>query len=226
MVSPDLPVFDSTDAAIKLLEEERRRISRDLHDGPAQGLTNISMRLDIMQTLLQTNPDMAISELNRINSRVVSVINELRRLIYDLRPVAIDEVGLISATLEMTRSIERDTDMSFQVDIAPDVKDDISPAKQVAIYRLIQEIFNNMKKHAEASLITLRFARQAGEMVITIRDNGIGFDPTVIPAGHYGMIGMKERASLLGGSLEIHSEIGSGSAFTIRVPVYKGNEYV
>lgn len=225
MGSPELPVFDEMDATIRLLEEERRRFARDLHDGPAQGLTNISMRLDIIPRLLQTNPEMAVAELNRVNSRVVSVINEIRRLIYDLRPVAIDEVGLLSATREMVDSFDRDTKTSFQLEIAADVICNIAPAKQVAIYRLIQEILNNMNKHAEATLITVAFTRAGEDMVITVQDNGKGFDPAVIPEGHYGMLGMRERAEFLGGRLEVNSAPGSGSQFIVFVPAYKDSNH-
>lgn len=225
MGSPELPVFDEMDATIRLLEEERRRFARDLHDGPAQGLTNISMRLDIIPRLLQTNPEMAVAELNRVNSRVVSVINEIRRLIYDLRPVAIDEVGLLSATREMVDSFDRDTKTSFQLEIAADVICNIAPAKQVAIYRLIQEILNNMNKHAEATLISVAFTRAGEDMVITVQDNGKGFDPAVIPEGHYGMLGMRERAEFLGGRLEVNSAPGSGSQFIVFVPAYKDSNH-
>jgi two-component system, NarL family, sensor histidine kinase DegS len=218
MGSPELPVFDNTDVAIRLIEEERRRIARDLHDGPAQGLTNISMRLDVIPRLLQTNPEMAIAELGRLNSRVVSAINDIRRLIYDLRPVAIDEVGLLSATREMIAKFDRETNTSFDLEVAPDVTPGIAPAKQVAVYRVIQEILNNMMKHAQATLIQVSFEQMGEDMVITLRDNGVGFDPTSITPGHYGMIGMQERAAFLGGQLDIRSELGKGSEFVLRIP--------
>ncbi|MCL6446493.1 MAG: sensor histidine kinase [Alicyclobacillus sp.] len=220
MVSPKLPVFDDTDAAIRLLEEERRRIARDLHDGPAQSLTNVSMRLDVISRLIQTNPEMALNEITRTNSRVVTAINDIRRLIYDLRPVAIDEIGLISATRELLRRSEQDWGIHFHMQVDPEVTDDFAPAKQVALYRLIQEVLHNVKKHAEASQVEIRMARQDRLLVISITDNGKGFDPNVIPHGHYGIVGMRERAQFLHGTLDIQSTIGEGSTFTITVPVF------
>ncbi|MCL6547343.1 MAG: sensor histidine kinase [Alicyclobacillus sp.] len=221
MVFAELPVFDETDAAIKLLEEERRRIARDLHDGPAQALTNISMRLDVIRRLFETNPELALEDLARTNSRVVAVINDIRRLIYDLRPVAIDEVGLLSATKEFLRRCESEWRIAFHLTVGPGVTTDIAPAKQVALYRLIQEILNNVHKHAAATEVTVQFERSGEELRIRIADNGKGFDPEAIPQGHFGILGMRERARFLHGRLEIDSQPGKGSRFTLFVPVYR-----
>ena len=224
MVEADLPIYDQTDYGIKLIEEERRRIARDLHDGPAQALTNISMRLDVIRRLLTTDPEMAMQEMTRTNSRVVAAVNDIRRLIYDLRPIAIDEVGLISATTELCRRFEKDWHIAVTVQSAEDVKPDFAPAKQVALYRLLQELLNNVKKHAEAKQVRVAFARDGVKIQITVEDDGKGFDPTSIPAGHFGIAGMRERVDYLNGTLDIQSELGHGSLFVISVPVYKDED--
>lgn len=221
MVETELPIYDQTDYGIKLIEEERRRIARDLHDGPAQALTNVSMRLDVIQRLLTTDPEMAMQEMIRTNSRIVAAVNDIRRLIYDLRPIAIDEVGLVPATEELARKFERDWHVAVEVRSAVEVTSDFAPAKQVALYRLIQEVLTNVKKHAEAHRVQIHFEKDLANIVISISDDGKGFDPTIIPAGHYGITGMKERAQFLNGNLEIHSTAGQGSLFVISVPVYK-----
>jgi two-component system sensor histidine kinase DegS len=223
MDKPVLPVFDATDHGIRLLEEERRRIARDLHDGPAQVLTNISMKLDVLRTMIETNPEMAKALASQLHKRVTDVTHEIRALIYDLRPIAVDEVGLIEAAKELCVQYEKNWNVHVLFEVEDGlVSNGIAPAKQVALYRLIQEVLNNIKKHAKANTIKVAFSHHGTELVITIQDDGVGFNPNDIPPGHYGLIGMKERAAYLGGQLDIDSVIGQGSTFVIRVPVYNG----
>ncbi len=218
MMTGDLPVFDNTDQGIRLIEETYRRIARDLHDGPAQELTNLSMRLDIMPRMMDNDPEMAKRELERINKNVIQTINEVRRLLFDLRPLAIDEIGLVRAVVELAEKYQRDYELSVEVTVESDATNQISPAKQVAVYRLIQEILNNTKKHANATQVKIRFAAGEGQLEIEVEDNGDGFDPNQVVVGHYGLIGMKERAIYLGGKLDIISAPGAGSRFIIHVP--------
>ncbi len=220
---PVLPVFDQTDHGIRILEEERRRIARDLHDGPAQVLTNISMKLEILKMMIDSDPEMAKNQVDQLHKKVGSVVSEIRHLIYDLRPIAIDEVGLLEATKALCTQLQQNWNLPITMRTDDTIESkSVAPAKQVALYRLIQEILNNMKKHAKAKNIELEFLRNDGELLITIKDDGVGFDPSYIPPGHYGLIGMKERALYLGGMLDIDSVIGQGSKFMIRVPVYQG----
>lgn len=222
MEKPVLPVYDQTDHAIRILEEERRRIARDLHDGPAQVLTNVSMKLDIIAQMIDSSPEMAKSQIVQLHKRVGAVVNEIRHLIYDLRPIAVDEVGIFEATRALCRQLEKNWNVIIRLDLSTDlVSSAIAPAKQVAIYRLVQEILNNVKKHAKAEIITVSFLRENHNLLVRIEDDGVGFDVTYIPPLHYGLIGMKERAQFLGGTLAIESEIGKGSTFVIEVPVYQ-----
>lgn len=226
VASSELPVHDQTDYGIRLMEEERRRVARDLHDGPAQALTNISMRLDAVQQLYRTNPEMALAEVARINSRVIAAVNDVRRLIHDLRPLAIDEVGLILAVKQLCQRCERDWNVPIEVTVNSEVTEDISPAKQVVLYRLVQEILNNTRKHAAATRVSVEFSRSGAELILTLRDNGKGFDPSDIPAGHYGLIGMRERVQYMGGDFQIDSQRGRGSEFRIAVKAYAEDGHV
>jgi two-component system, NarL family, sensor histidine kinase DegS len=219
MTTGDLPVYDTTDQGIRLIEEAYRQIARDLHDGPAQQLTNLSMRLDIIPRMMDNDPEMAKRELARINTNVIQTINEVRRLLFDLRPLAIDEIGLVKAVVELAEKFQRDYGLNVRVDVDTDITNWVSPAKQVAVYRLIQEILNNTKKHAQANQVIILFTdTEDGLLEIQVQDNGKGFDPSNVSAGHFGLIGMKERAAYLGGALDIDSTIGEGSLFTIRLP--------
>lgn len=220
---PVLPVFDQVDHGIRILEEERRRIARDLHDGPTQKLTNVSMKLEVLKMMMDSDIEMSKNQVDQLHKTVGTVIREIRHLIYDLRPIAIDEVGLFEATKALCTQLQQNWNLPIEMQVKGSVESKlIAPAKQVALYRLIQEILNNMKKHAQAKTIKLDVVQENGELLIIIKDDGIGFDPNYIPPGHYGLIGMKERALYLGGTLDILSVIGEGSTFVIRVPMSKG----
>lgn len=222
MSTHDLPAFDPVDYGVHLIEEERRRIARDLHDGPAQDLTNISMRLNIVERLIESDAEMALTELTRTNQRIVAAINEIRRLIYDLRPVAIDEVGLVRAIEELCRRCERDWHVAIEVAADPQVSRTIAPARQIALYRLIQEVLQNVHKHAHADRVQVRIGRQGHELSIEIEDDGRGFDPSHIPQGHFGIEGIRERAVFLGGALHICSTPGRGTTVSVRLPYSQG----
>lgn len=222
MFQTDLPTYNPVDDGIRLIEEERRRIARDLHDGPAQDLTNISMRLDVIQRLFQTDSELAMHELARTNSRIVSAINDIRRLIYDLRPVAIDEIGLISASVELCRRCERDWQLRCKVIADPSAADGVLPARQIAVYRLLQEMLQNVKKHAHAREVQVKIVSDLNRLMIEVQDDGNGFNPSHVPSGHFGITGMRERVAYLGGQLDIQSELGKGSLFRISIPLTQG----
>lgn len=221
MSTHDLPAFDPVDYGVHLIEEERRRIARDLHDGPAQDLTNISMRLNIVERLVQSDTEMALTELTRTNQRIVSAVNEIRRLIYDLRPVAIDEVGLVAAVVELCRRCERDWHLTIEVAAQPEASNTIVPARQIALYRLIQEVLQNVHKHAQAQRVEVRIMQQNDQLSIDIEDDGRGFDSDHIPQGHFGIEGIKERTLFLGGALNIRSAPGHGTTVSVRLPCHQ-----
>jgi two-component system, NarL family, sensor histidine kinase DegS len=223
MGKPTLPIYDQTDHGIRILEEERRRIARDLHDGPTQALVNVSMKLDILENMMESNPDMVKNQIEQLHKKVNTVINDIRHLIYDLRPIAVDEVGLVEATKALCMQHEK----NLNIPVIVRVEDGFellafAPAKQISLYRLLQEILSNIEKHARAAHIIVTFSKIEPDFVITVEDDGIGFDPSYIPPRHYGIIGMKERTVYLGGTLDIHSVSGEGSRFVIHVPIRQG----
>jgi len=219
MMTPgDLPIYDQTDHGIKLIEEERRRIARDLHDGPAQAITNLSMRLDIVRRMIERQPDLAAVELERLYQRVRVAVSDVRRLIYDLRPIAIDETGLVESIAQLGERNQEDWGIPIHLIVDEHIKLNIAPARQVAIYRLIQEVLTNVHKHAQATQIEIQLTELADGLKIQIADDGKGFDLTHIPPGHYGIVGLRERAEYLGGRVNIDSSPGSGTCVQITIP--------
>ncbi|MCL6452758.1 MAG: sensor histidine kinase [Alicyclobacillus sp.] len=218
MNAGDLPIYDETDQGIKLIEEERRRIARELHDGPAQVITNLSMRLDIVRRMLERQPDLAAEELDRLYQRARGAVSEIRRLIYDLRPIAIDEVGLLQAIGQLCDRNQEDWALPIAYEVAESMELKLVPARQVGVYRLLQEVLNNVHKHAEATRIHVSVAMDGSDYVFRIEDDGRGFDPAKIPAGHYGILGLYERARYLKGTVRIDSAPGQGTQVEIRIP--------
>lgn len=219
-MSANIPAYDEMDHGIQFMEEERRRIARDLHDGPAQTISALSTHLDIVARLIETRPQQAQQEIYRVNQRLLEATNDIRHLIYDLRPIAVDEIGLFDALQQLCQRSAKDTNVDYEYDCAEDVTSDFSPARQMGIYRLVQELFNNIRKHAEATKVSLNVYKDNNRLAIEIEDNGKGFDPNAVYVGHYGLVGVKERVEYMHGNLDIRSHIGAGSTFTIKIPVY------
>lgn len=218
----DFSLRDSEDRGIRLLEEERRRIARDLHDGPIQVLINLSMRLQIIQRLLTADPKLAEEELERIQERLIGSINEIRQLIYDLQPVAIDEIGLIAALTVLFDRLRQESSLSCHLAIDEALNAHplgLTPARTIGTYRLIQESLSNIRKHAEAHTVTITLAPEATFLKCTIQDDGIGFDPATRLPGHFGLDTMVERAEYMGGTGEIESSPGKGTRLTFLLPM-------
>ena len=170
MNSSHLPIHDHTDRGIRVMEEERRRIARDLSDGPARALTDVSLHLDTVLQLFQSNPELAFAELRRTNSRIVSTVNDIHRLVYDLLPVAVDDIGFFRAMRELCHRLERDWKIQFHV-LEPTQLSTIgiSPAKQVALYRLLRLTLHRLHERNSLHEATIGFAATATDLITEIR---------------------------------------------------------
>ncbi|TXK89962.1 histidine kinase, partial [Parageobacillus sp. SY1] len=205
---------------IEAQEEERKRLSREIHDGPAQTLAHAILRSDFIEKVLKDRGiEAAIAEIRDFKKMVRSALYEVRRIIYDLRPMALDDLGLIPTLRKYLQTIEdynREIAVSF-VHIGEEVR---LPARmEVAVFRLVQESVQNALKHAEATEIQVRTEMNNNQLFVMVKDNGKGFDTTVKKENAFGLIGMKERVELLEGTLTIRSKIGFGTTIFIRIPL-------
>ncbi|HSM70135.1 MAG TPA: GAF domain-containing sensor histidine kinase [Anaerolineales bacterium] len=200
-------------------EEERRRIRRDLHDELGPVLASLSLKLDAARNRLRGDPDGADSILLEIKSQTQVALGDIRRLVYNLRPPALDELGFLSAIKEYANS-QSDMGLSIKIEHDHDFPD-LPAAVEVAAYRIIIEALNNISKHAEATKCLVRLSGN-GELQIDITDNGIG-----IPKGFHSGVGtrsMQERAAELGGECMIQPEVAGGTRVIARLP-YKVIDY-
>ncbi len=218
----DFSLRDPEDRGIRLLEEERRRIARDLHDGPIQVLINLSMRLQIIQRLMLADIKLAEEELERIQQRLIGSINEIRQLIYDLQPVAIDEIGLTAAVTSLFDRIKQESGLTCILTVDDSLQEKsfaLTPARTIGTYRLIQEALSNIRKHAKAHTVTIELSTQDAKLKLTIEDDGIGFDPSTRLSGHLGLDTMMERVEYMGGTGNIDSAPGKGTRLTFLLPL-------
>lgn len=218
----DFSLRDPEDRGIRLLEEERRRIARDLHDGPIQVLINLSMRLQIIQRLMLADITLAEQELERIQQRLIGSINEIRQLIYDLQPVAIDEIGLVVAITSLFDRMKQETGLTCILTVDDGLQSQLvalTPARTIGVYRLIQEALSNIRKHAKAQTVAIRVSAEDSQLKLLIEDDGIGFDPSTRLPGHFGLDTMMERAEYMGGTGAIDSTPGMGTRLTFLLPM-------
>ncbi|PAD36208.1 sensor histidine kinase [Terribacillus saccharophilus] len=207
---------------IEAQEEERRRLSREMHDGPAQMLANILLRSELVdRTFRERSTEEALLEIQNMRKMVRSSLYEVRRIIYDLRPMALDDLGLLPTIRKYLANIEEFNNIHIDF-TALKAEKRLDPKYEVALFRLTQEAVQNAVKHAEPSTIKVRLEVMRELVVISIIDDGKGFDVTVKKENSFGIIGMRERVEMLDGTIAFHSEIGKGTRVLIKVPLTEG----
>lgn len=205
---------------IKSQEEERRRVARDIHDGPAQSIANIVFRAEVCERLIDTDAERAKNELRELREHIRHTLGDIRKIIFDLRPMAIDDLGLVPAIRGFLENIRSSVALEADVQVSGEEKR-LESHIEIGLFRVIQEALNNVLKHAQAKAVRVRieFARDVVHAVV--EDDGRGFDtsPDEVPAGHFGLMGMKERMQLLGGTVSVKSQTGRGSKVMFRIPL-------
>lgn len=204
-------------------EEERKRIAREIHDGPAQSLANIVLRTEIAERMLiKKEFEMVHEELIDLKGQVRAGLEEIRKIIFNLRPMALDDLGLVPTLRKFTQDFEEKTKIHTVFELAgKEIR--MPSAMEAAIYRLVQEAFSNVLKHASASHVSLEINYHPQLVSIIIQDNGIGFasDLTELEASrnsHFGLVGMRERVELIEGRMDIDSNPGRGTKIIIDIP--------
>lgn len=204
---------------IEAQEEERKRLSREMHDGPAQMLANILLRSELVdKTFKERGRAEAIKEMKSVRSMVRTSLYEVRRIIYDLRPMALDDLGLVPTIKKYLTSIEEYNQNTIIFKLHRDTER--LPSKyEVALFRLIQEAVQNAIKHAQAEQITVNLEIAPRLVSAIIHDDGTGFDTNTKKENSFGLIGMNERIEMLNGELDIQSTPGNGTTVYIRIPL-------
>lgn len=208
------------------LEAERERLYRDVHDGPAQVLANAIFEVEYLERIAERAPaevrQTLRTELSNLKGQFRGSLDSVRAMIYDLRPPELTELGLAEAM----RNYASEWELRCGIKVASqlDLKDTgLSPMDELAVYRIMQEALQNVHKHAHASAVGIAWSLANKSWVLHVTDDGMGFD-LVKAARHkksVGLLSMRERAELIGGSLQIQSTPGKGTAVTLLLPVEK-----
>jgi two-component system sensor histidine kinase DegS len=212
---------------IKILEaqeNERKRIARDIHDGPAQHMANIVMKVDICKMLIQKDLNDGLKELDGLKENVKIALKEVRGIIFDLRPMSLDDLGLNQTIQETVKSITQESDIEIELKLKT-VKSEIEPIIQVAVYRIIQEIFNNIKKHSNAKHAKVKLDFGTKYLILIISDDGVGFNVedtlkrVKTKGSSYGLIGIFDRVNQLQGEISIKSSQEKGTVYNLKLPI-------
>jgi PAS domain S-box-containing protein len=208
---------------IDAAEQERSRWARELHDETLQALAVLRMRLS--SALREDSTDRLAETSHAAVDQIDREIVKLRRLITELRPASLDTIGLEAALQALAEQHEQADGLRVNADLDLPREQEERPTAliETAVYRLVQEALNNISKHSHASHASLTVRATPTSIQITVSDDGVGFEPSLAREG-FGLVGMRERAALLGGSLEIESKTGSGATIRSEIPLTTRSE--
>jgi signal transduction histidine kinase len=199
-------------------EEERQRIARELHDGVGPALASMNLRLRTTRKLLERDQDAAARELEDLATLSQDNVRDIRRMIYDLRPAALDELGLVPALRQYLNRCQQEHDL--QVGFSASEAQRLPPPVETALFRIVQEAVNNVVKHAAARRVEVSLARDDGFVTLGVADDGQGFDPDAPRSGqHVGLSSMRERVVQLGGRFDLQSAPGQGTVLNAWLPL-------
>ena len=195
---------------------ERQRLARELHDSVSQALYGIALGARTARTLVEDDPERAVEPLDYVLSLAEAGLAEMRALIFELRPEALADEGLVPALEQQVTALgaRHGLDASAELVAEPDVPF----AVKEALFRIAQEATHNVVKHARAAAVGVVLDTDEGVVVLRVADDGVGFDPAGHFPGHLGLQSMRERAQAVGGDLEVTSRPGAGTRIEVRVP--------
>jgi signal transduction histidine kinase len=203
-------------------EEERKRLARELHDDTAQALIALRQQVEAAQKLVAHDPERAAERLAQVRTMLAETLEGVRRFGRDLRPIYLEDLGLLPAVEMLSREADQQENLSVQLTISGTARR-LPPDLELATYRIVQEAVNNVVQHANANQAWVAVRFETERLILSVRDDGLGFEAPDLPdalarRGHFGLMGIQERTFLYGGKLVIHSAPGEGTELTVHVP--------
>ncbi len=209
----------------EIQEEARKKLARDLHDGPTQSVAALAMRANFARRLIERDVKAAADELFKIEDLARKATKEIRHMLFTLRPLVLESQGLVPALQSMAEKMRETYNQEVSISADPDVVSKLEMGKQGVIFYIAEEAVNNARKHAQAENIWIRI-RDSGDglALLEIEDNGVGFDPGSVGAsyenrGSLGMVNMRERTELVNGVLQVESREGQGTRIRVLIPL-------
>jgi two-component system sensor histidine kinase DegS len=230
---------------IKAQEEERLRISRELHDGPAQDIANLIFQSSIIERTIDMDPEEAKKDLQELRGNIRDTLKDVRQIIFDMRPMSLDDLGLVPAVRQLIEKL-REREIVNATFTVSGKENKLPSYVEVGLFRIIQEALNNVHRHAGVKEAQVRILFNEAATAVLITDKGKGFDTEALeqeiideetsdiepdpehPNGrvepHYGLLGMKERARIIGAEINITSAPNVGTRVHLRIPVQHGQD--
>lgn len=201
-------------------EAERQRLSRQMHDGPAQAMSNFILQTEIAMRLLDADPAQAKEELASLKSSALSTFQKVRNFIFELRPMMLDDLGLVPTIRKYIDAFKEQTSMEATLTVTGTERR-LEPYLEVMVFRAIQELLGNAARHSQAAAVKMHVDMGNENIRVSVDDNGRGFDPEAAKAtGSLGLKLIQERAEMLGGRLEVDSAPGKGARIVFIVPAH------
>lgn len=209
---------------IEAQEAERRRVSRDIHDGPAQVMANVVLKAEYCEKIIDVDVNGTKAELAGLKDTVRESLRDIRKIIYDLLPMSLADLGLVPTMEKLMRDFE--SDCGICVLFSSDIRTQ-HPVKQLielTLFRILQEALTNVRKHANANQVIISLSIRDEEAELRIADNGTGFETAMLegmknPDQGYGLYSMKERVDLLRGTMVLDTGLGQGTAIHVIIPL-------
>lgn len=205
---------------IKAQEEERRRVARDIHDGPAQLLANIVMRAEFCLKMMEVDQNRVRGELYALQDMVRQSLQDVRKIIFDLRPMVLDDLGLVPAVKRYIEDFQSQYGVQVELVVIGNPRR-FSMAVEVALFRVVQECLSNIRKHAKARQVMIKIEIFNNKINMVIKDDGVGFNHDSFMNGSnkegFGLLGMRERVQILKGEISIHTSPGQGTTINVSI---------
>jgi two-component system, NarL family, sensor histidine kinase DegS len=199
-------------------EAERQRLSRQMHDGPAQALSNFILQTEIAMRLLDVDPIQAKDELGNLKASAMGTFQKVRNFIFELRPMMLDDLGLIPTLRKYADAFKEQAGLDVSVTVTGSERR-FEPYLEVMVFRAVQELLGNAQRHSQATLIKVQIDLGSEFIRVHVEDNGKGFSPESLKdSSSLGLKLIRERAEMLGGSFEVDSAAGSGARISFTVP--------
>ena len=199
-------------------ESERQRLSRQMHDGPAQALSNFILQTEIAMRLLDADPAQARDELGSLKASAMGTFQKVRSFIFELRPMMLDDLGLIPTLKKYADAFKEQAGLDVSVTVTGTERR-LEPYLEVMVFRAVQELLGNASRHSQATLIKVQVDLGNDLIRVSVEDNGKGFSPEILKESkNLGLKLIRERAEMLGGSFEVDSAAGSGARISFAVP--------
>lgn len=202
-------------------EAERQRLSRQMHDGPAQALSNFILQTEIAMRLFDADPAQAKEELTSLKAAAMGTFQKVRNFIFELRPMMLDDLGLVPTLRKYAEAFKEQSGMDVSVNVSGNERR-LEPYLEVMIFRAVQELLGNAYRHSQATLVKVHLDLGTDFLRINVDDNGKGFDPESLKgSSSLGLKLIRERSEMLGGKFEIDSVVGSGAkiSFTVQAKI-------